>query len=77
MSANETSRPQGTKCSRSSLAVPKYASRGAITWSPGASVWKTAMVAAWPEAKATADAPSSSCATAASSARRFGLASRM
>jgi hypothetical protein len=77
MSVNVTSRPHGTKCSRKSFDVPKYASSGATTCSPGASAWKTAIVAAIPEANATADAPPSSVATAASSARRLGFASRM
>ncbi len=67
-SAKVTSSPQGWSISRSSEAVPWYASIGATTWSPGRSAWNTASVAAEPDANAAAAAPPSSAASASSSA---------
>ena len=69
-----------TPCRRKTLSkmrkVPPYTSSQARTWSPDESRWRTASVAASPEAKASPCRPPSSAARQSCSAWRVGFCVR-
>ena len=70
--------PHGSSTLAKSRNVPPYASSGSTTWSPGRQVARTKVSsAASPEANANPRSPSSSAASAPSSAVRVGLAERL
>ena len=54
VSTKSTRKPQRLASVASQLRSAQYITRGATTWSPGSSAWKTAVAAAMPEAKSSA-----------------------
>ena len=76
VSTKSTFKPQRVASLASQLRRPQYITRGATTWSPGASAWNTVVAAAMPEAKRSAWAPSSSIASTASASRTVALSGR-
>jgi hypothetical protein len=76
MSISSTCRPHCVAKPISQLRSDQYMTRGASTWSPGASAWNTAVAAAIPLAKSSVWWPPSSALITASAWSKAGLSAR-